>query len=205
MSLPENSLAVHIGAEGTVSVDIQVERQILKENELLPDGLRTATLFLPEQCKLHGAWQVGLQEQIITLACTEAQLNDIALPSSMTDEITEKIAEALNAYLSEQGSCRACSNGRKGQSKFAWIKHILIGDKKTLCIYTGFIWWTLTGSNRRPSARQADALPAELNVHNSDDGNHRPNQLSYFLQRSRYSPVRVSILMRSPCSMNSGT
>lgn len=69
----------------------------------------------------------------------------------------------------------------------------------------GFEWWTLTGSNRRPSARQADALPAELNVHNSDDGNHRPDQLSYFLQRSRYSPVRVSILMRSPCSMNSGT
>lgn len=103
MSLPENSLAVHIGAEGTVSVDMQVERQILKENELLPDGLRTATLFLPEQCKLHGAWQVGLQEQIITLACTEAQLNDIVLPSSMTDGITEKIAEALNAYLSEQG------------------------------------------------------------------------------------------------------
>ena len=29
----------------------------------------------------------------------------------------------------------------------------------------GFAWWTLTGSNRRPSARQADALPAELNVH----------------------------------------
>ena len=26
------------------------------------------------------------------------------------------------------------------------------------------IWWVLTGSNRRPSVRQTDALPAELNT-----------------------------------------
>src|SRR5690606_40030869 len=26
-------------------------------------------------------------------------------------------------------------------------------------------WWVLTGSNRRPSACKADALPAELNTH----------------------------------------
>ena len=26
-------------------------------------------------------------------------------------------------------------------------------------------WWVLTGSNRRPSVRQTDALPAELNTH----------------------------------------
>ena len=25
-------------------------------------------------------------------------------------------------------------------------------------------WWVLTGSNRRPSVRQTDALPAELNT-----------------------------------------
>ncbi|GAC43589.1 hypothetical protein PPOP_2975 [Paenibacillus popilliae ATCC 14706] len=32
--------------------------------------------------------------------------------------------------------------------------------------YTGLDeWWTLTGSNRRPSACKADALPAELSVH----------------------------------------
>ncbi len=30
--------------------------------------------------------------------------------------------------------------------------------------YTGEVWWTLTGSNRRPSACKADALPAELSV-----------------------------------------
>ena len=27
------------------------------------------------------------------------------------------------------------------------------------------VWWVLTGSNRRPSVRQTDALPAELNTH----------------------------------------
>ena len=29
------------------------------------------------------------------------------------------------------------------------------------------LWWTLTDLNRSPFARQANALPAELNVHNS--------------------------------------
>ena len=28
------------------------------------------------------------------------------------------------------------------------------------------IWWELRGSNSRPSVRQTDALPAELNSHN---------------------------------------
>ncbi len=32
-------------------------------------------------------------------------------------------------------------------------------------IKTDKIWWVLTGSNRRPSACKADALPAELNTH----------------------------------------
>ena len=27
------------------------------------------------------------------------------------------------------------------------------------------IWWILRGSNPRPSVRQTDALPAELNIH----------------------------------------
>ncbi len=31
-------------------------------------------------------------------------------------------------------------------------------------IKTDKIWWVLTGSNRRPSACKADALPAELNT-----------------------------------------
>ena len=31
-------------------------------------------------------------------------------------------------------------------------------------IRLGFIWWTITDSNRWPFARQANALPAELNV-----------------------------------------
>ena len=63
----------------------------------------------------------------------------------------------------------------------------------------GFLWWTLTGSNRRPSARQADALPAELNVHGKDGKRTvRIRLCNQFLQRSRYSPVRVSILIVSP-------
>ena len=34
-------------------------------------------------------------------------------------------------------------------------------------LHHGSAWWTMTGSNRRPSACKADALPAELIVHAS--------------------------------------
>ena len=34
-----------------------------------------------------------------------------------------------------------------------------------------YIWWRMTGSNRRPSACKADALPAELILHNGKPGN----------------------------------
>ena len=30
-------------------------------------------------------------------------------------------------------------------------------------------WWSVSGSNRRPSACKADALPAELTPHNFND------------------------------------
>ena len=42
---------------------------------------------------------------------------------------------------------------------------------KNLVFYN---WWTLTGSNRWPSARQADALPTELNVRISAASNNIP-------------------------------
>lgn len=102
MSLPDNSLAVHISENGTVSVDMQIGRENLKENEMIPDGLRTAALFLPEQCKLRGIWQVGLQKEMITLASTEVQLNDLTLPNNMTDAITQKLEDVIDAYLSRQ-------------------------------------------------------------------------------------------------------
>ena len=31
-------------------------------------------------------------------------------------------------------------------------------------------WWILRGSNPRPSVRQTDALPAELNIHGNQVG-----------------------------------
>ena len=36
-----------------------------------------------------------------------------------------------------------------------------------------FLWWRMTGSNRRPSACKADALPAELILHHGGLGRNR--------------------------------
>ena len=57
-------------------------------------------------------------------------------------------------------------------ARLAWEAKVL--PLNYACIYfvkkpfiraNSLIWWVLTGSNRRPSVRQTDALPAELNTH----------------------------------------
>ena len=56
-------------------------------------------------------------------------------------------------------------------ARLAWEAKVL--PLNYACIYfvkkpfiraNSLIWWVLTGSNRRPSVRQTDALPAELNT-----------------------------------------
>lgn len=103
LSLPEEQLTVRIGADATVSAAMQVERKRLQDSGLVPGSLRTALLFLPEQCKLYGAWQVGLADGAVTLSCLQAQLGDLTLPDSVTDPLTGQLCDAVNAYLAAQG------------------------------------------------------------------------------------------------------
>ena len=56
-------------------------------------------------------------------------------------------------------------------------------------------WWALTGSNRRPSVRQTDALPAELNTQPTALVMQRYilyiviiNKSKYFLSKSKKKP-----------------
>ena len=49
------------------------------------------------------------------------------------------------------------------------------------------IWWRLTGSNRRPSACKADALPAELSLQTPQKVVGAPEKYSVLLQRIHFT------------------
>ena len=52
---------------------------------------------------------------------------------------------------------------------------ITVKTPATSRVCKGLAWWTLRNSNPRPSARQAEALPAELSVHVVSQASHSEN------------------------------
>ena len=80
-------------------------------------------------------------------------------------------------------------------------------------------WWVMTGSNRRPSACKADALPAELITHVSRCGAHSTGDLqpwqaliAVFLNfdqtsnsRHKKSDPKVAFSVTSGCSVGPGS
>ena len=58
-------------------------------------------------------------------------------------------------------------------ARLAWEAKVLPLNYACIFVKKPFVrayltdWWVLTGSNRRPSVRQTDALPAELNTHSA--------------------------------------
>lgn len=105
LALPSDSLTVHISADETISAAMQVERKTLQESGLVPGSLRTALLFLPEQCKIYGAWHAEARDGAIVLTGLEMKLGDLALPADVIDTITAHVTEAVQGYLSEQACC----------------------------------------------------------------------------------------------------
>ncbi|MDO5142974.1 MAG: hypothetical protein Q4D31_08155 [Eubacteriales bacterium] len=95
-------MAVQIGADGIVAVSVAVQRQTLADSGLVPGDLRTALLFLPERCKVYGAWRVAAQDGALSVQCTRAELAGIALPAAVTDVLSAAIDAALAQYLAEQ-------------------------------------------------------------------------------------------------------
>ena len=60
LPFPVEDTAVKISRDGTIAVTAAVTRQALTESNLVPGKLRTALLFLPERCKLYGAWSAAV-------------------------------------------------------------------------------------------------------------------------------------------------
>ena len=65
LPFPVEDTAVKISRDGTIAVMAAVTRQALTESNLVPGKLRTALLFLPERCKLYGAWSAAVSNSAL--------------------------------------------------------------------------------------------------------------------------------------------
>lgn len=104
LPVPVQQITATIGADRTVSVVLLVEKQALQQSGLVPEGLRTVMLFLPDTCRVYGAWQAGAADGALTLQCRQAELCGVEIPAEVAASLTEQIAAAINAYLTECGA-----------------------------------------------------------------------------------------------------
>ena len=108
LPFPVEDTAVKISHDGTIAVTAAVTRQALTESNLVPGKLRTALLFLPERCKLYGAWSAAVPNGKLSLTCRTIKLEGFTLP--------EQTAQALSDAFAAQGK-RCCWGNRSQQAK----------------------------------------------------------------------------------------
>ena len=68
---------------------------------------------------------------------------------------------------------------------------------RSAAVFSRSLWWVMTGSNRRPSACKADALPAELITPEIREGAFYRNPFGCQTLAGIFSKKRK--LLKSPC------
>ncbi len=99
LSFTPDRIAVQISRDGTVSINATVRRDTILESGVVSGGLRTALMFMPEECGMHGAWEVSLKDGSVVLAGGRMEIAGISLPGSAVEAATGKIAEGLNQVI----------------------------------------------------------------------------------------------------------
>lgn len=92
LPFPVEDTAVKISRDGTIAVTAAVTRQALTESNLVPGKLRTALLFLPERCKLYGAWSAAVSNGKLSLACRTIKLEGFTLPEQTAQALSDAFA-----------------------------------------------------------------------------------------------------------------
>lgn len=101
LPIPVQEVTAKIGADQTISIVVLVSKQSLQNSGLVPGGLRTALLFLPDTCRLYGAWTASVSDGKIALQCQSAEIGIIAVPTEMVSTLTDQLSESLNAYFTD--------------------------------------------------------------------------------------------------------
>ena len=79
-----------------------VTRQALTESNLVPGKLRTALLFLPERCKLYGAWSAAVSNGKLSLTCRTIKLEGFTLPEQTAQALSDAFAAQWNTRMEQR-------------------------------------------------------------------------------------------------------
>lgn len=102
LPFPVEDTAVKISRDGTIAVTAAVTRQALTESNLVPGKLRTALLFLPERCKLYGAWSAAVSNGKLSLACRTIKLEGFTLPEQTAQALSDAFATQWNTRMEQR-------------------------------------------------------------------------------------------------------
>lgn len=102
LPFPVEGTAVKISQDGTIAVTTAVTRQALTESNLVPAKLRTALLFLPERCKLYGAWSASVSNGKLNLNCQTIKLEGFSLPEQAAQSLSDEFANQWNTRMEQQ-------------------------------------------------------------------------------------------------------
>ena len=64
--------------------------------------LRTALLFLPERCKLYGAWSAAVSNGKLSLACRTIKLEGFTLPEQTAQALSDAFAAQWNTRMEQR-------------------------------------------------------------------------------------------------------
>lgn len=103
LPIPVREITAQIGADETISVVILVRKQDLQESGLVPGGLRTALLFLPDECRLYGTWTASVTEGKISLQCDSVEISGVTVPADLVASVTDQVAASINKYFAQAG------------------------------------------------------------------------------------------------------
>ena len=131
LPFPVEDTAVKISRDGTIAVTAAVTRQALTESNLVPGKLRTALLFLPERCKLYGAWSAAVSNGKLSLACRTIKLEGFALPEQTAQALSDAFAAQWNTRMEQRASRRRPYSGRMGK-RCCWDNRSQQAKEKSL-------------------------------------------------------------------------
>ena len=98
LPFPVEDTAVKISRDGTISVTAAVTRHALTDSNLVPGKLRTARLFLPERCKLYGAWSAAVPNGKLSLI----KLEGFTLPEQTAQALSDAFAAQWNTRMEQR-------------------------------------------------------------------------------------------------------
>ena len=109
-----------------------VTRQALTESNLVPGKLRTALLFLPERCKLYGAWSAAVSNGKLSLACRTIKLEGFTLPEQTAQALSDAFAAQWNTHMEQRDFTPQTIQWQDGGSGAAGITALNRQKEKSL-------------------------------------------------------------------------